>query len=123
MGTTELGDLDSLYDSSTTRLAVRYDTTLSSLMTDDSEGQPPDQQQPQQVDHYHELYQRYVCLLYHYVLRRVGDSREAERITAQVFDTAFGSFDLDMADGTEFSHELYRIAHDLITVWNRQNPQ
>ena len=65
------------------------------------------------------LYERYVDRIYTYVYYRVGDSREAEDLTARVFYRALAHISTYDQRGAPFVAWLYRIAHNLIANWRR----
>jgi len=66
-----------------------------------------------------ELYERYVDRIYNYVFYRVGDSAEAEDLTARVFYRALGHIGEYQTRGAPFAAWLYRIAHNLVANWYR----
>ncbi|MHB8781041.1 MAG: sigma-70 family RNA polymerase sigma factor [Candidatus Geothermincolia bacterium] len=57
-----------------------------------------------------ELYDLYMQPIYNFVLRRVGDEREAEDLVAQTFEKALLGIDRYEWQGISFSAWLYRIA-------------
>lgn len=68
-----------------------------------------------------ELYERYVTRIYNYFFYRTGHSQDAEDLTARVFMRALkhiGNYD---DRGVPFSAWLYRIAHNLVANWHRDN--
>ena len=65
------------------------------------------------------LYERYVDRIYSYIYYRVGDTREAEDLTARVFFRALGRIDGYKQRGAPFVSWLYRIAHNLVANWHR----
>jgi RNA polymerase sigma-70 factor (ECF subfamily) len=66
-----------------------------------------------------DLYERYVGKIYSYVYYRTGNEHDAEDITARVFIRALKRLP-DYADrGLPFSAWLYRIAHNLVANWHR----
>lgn len=73
------------------------------------------------TDAFSELYQRYVTRIYNYVFYRTGNTFEAEDLTARVFYRAFGAINTYKNIGLPFSAWLYRIAHNLIANWHRDN--
>jgi RNA polymerase sigma-70 factor (ECF subfamily) len=66
-----------------------------------------------------ELYERYVDRIYNYIFYRVGDTAEAEDLTARVFYQALGSIGAYKSRGVPFVAWLYRIAHNLVANWYR----
>ena len=60
------------------------------------------------------LYERYVGKIYNYVYFRVGNSNDAEDLTAKVFFKALNSIGTYRHLGLPFSAWLYRIAHNLV---------
>ena len=71
------------------------------------------------ADAFGELYERYVDRIYNYVFYRVGDTAEAEDLTARVFYRALGHIDEYQTRGAPFAAWLYRIAHNLVANWYR----
>lgn len=65
------------------------------------------------------LYEKYVDRIYAYVYYRVGDTREAEDLTARVFYRALAHIPEYDQRGAPFVAWLYRIAHNLIANWRR----
>ena len=65
------------------------------------------------------LYERYVKKIYNYVYYRTGNEREAEDLTARVFHRALLHLDEYTERGVPFSAWLYRIAHNLVANWHR----
>src|SRR5512139_2143557 len=67
------------------------------------------------------LYERYVGRIYNYIYYRTGNTYEAEDLTERVFFRALrhiGNYD---HRGLPFSAWLYRIAHNLVANWHRDN--
>ncbi len=67
------------------------------------------------------LYERNVTRIYNYVYYRIGSESDAEDITSRVFYRAFGHINNYVEKGVPFSAWLYRIAHNLIANWHRDN--
>jgi RNA polymerase sigma-70 factor, ECF subfamily len=67
------------------------------------------------------LYQRYVGRIYNYIYYRTGSLMEAEDLTARVFFRAMGNIAKYHQIGVPFSAWLYRIAHNLVANWYRDN--
>lgn len=68
-----------------------------------------------------ELYQRYVKRIYNYIYYRTGNHHDSEDLTARVFMRAMAHIaDYDNR-GVPFSAWLYRIAHNLVANWHRDN--
>ncbi|MEN6572396.1 MAG: sigma-70 family RNA polymerase sigma factor [Anaerolineaceae bacterium] len=67
------------------------------------------------------LYELNVNRIYNYVFYRVGSEADAEDITSRVFYRAFGHISNYVEKGVPFSAWLYRIAHNLIANWHRDN--
>lgn len=72
-------------------------------------------------DAFGELYQRYVDKIYSYVYYRTGSAPDAEDLTARVFVRALQNIDGYEDRGYAFSAWLYRIAHNLVANWHRDN--
>jgi RNA polymerase sigma-70 factor (ECF subfamily) len=65
------------------------------------------------------LYERYVKKIYSYLYYRTGNSHDAEDLTERVFQRAMLSLDRYISRGLPFSAWLYRIAHNLVANWHR----
>jgi RNA polymerase sigma-70 factor (ECF subfamily) len=66
-----------------------------------------------------ELYDRHVDRIYSYVYHRVGNAADAEDLTARTFHRALVGLDRYVDHGAPFSAWLYRIAHNLVANWHR----
>ena len=66
-----------------------------------------------------ELYERYVGRIYNYLYYRTGNAHDAEDLTARVFQRALTGLDRYTSRGLPFSAWLYRIAHNLVANWHR----
>lgn len=67
------------------------------------------------------LYEQYVGRIYNYVYYRTGNSFDAEDLTAKVFHRALQHIGNYQDKGVPFSAWLYRIAHNLVANWHRDN--
>jgi RNA polymerase sigma-70 factor (ECF subfamily) len=67
------------------------------------------------------LYERYVSRIYSYIYYRTGNSHDAEDLTARVFFRALHHIKNYQQRGLPFSAWLYRIAHNLVANWHRDN--
>jgi len=67
------------------------------------------------------LYERYVTRIYNYIYYRVGNASEAEDLTERVFLRALRHIEKYTQRGLPFSAWLYRIAHNLVANWHRDN--
>lgn len=67
------------------------------------------------------LYERYVTRIYNYIFYRTGNSHDAEDLTARVFYRALRHISNYQDRGLPFSAWLYRIAHNLVANWHRDN--
>ena len=67
------------------------------------------------------LYERYVDRIYNYICYRMGNDQEAEDLTARTFYRAMDHFHNYEDRGAPFSAWLYRIAHNLVANWHRDN--
>ncbi len=67
------------------------------------------------------LYERYVGKIYNYVYYRTGNTYDAEDLTARVFFRALHHIQHYQNRGLPFSAWLYRIAHNLVANWHRDN--
>src|SRR5262245_36058502 len=68
-----------------------------------------------------DLYERYIDRIYAYVYYRTGDARDAEDLTARVFYRALAHLPDYNQTGAPFIAWLYRIAHNLVANWHRDN--
>ena len=67
------------------------------------------------------LYENYVDRIFNYIYYRTGNIHDAEDLTARVFQRAMKHI-LNYQDrGIPFSAWLYRIAHNLVANWYRDN--
>jgi RNA polymerase sigma-70 factor (ECF subfamily) len=67
------------------------------------------------------LYERYVGRIYNYIYYRTGNQHDAEDLTARVFFRALRHIENYTDRGLPFSAWLYRIAHNLVANWHRDN--
>jgi RNA polymerase sigma-70 factor (ECF subfamily) len=67
------------------------------------------------------LYERYVTRIYNYIYYRTGSPYDAEDLTERVFLRALGHIRTYNNRGIPFSAWLYRIAHNLVANWHRDN--
>lgn len=67
------------------------------------------------------LYQRYVRRIYNYIFYRTGSPHDAEDLTERVFFRALNHIHNYRNRGVPFSAWLYRIAHNLVANWHRDN--
>ena len=67
------------------------------------------------------LYERYVGRIYNYIYYRTGNISDAEDLTARVFYRAMRHIGNYNDRGLPFSAWLYRIAHNLLANWHRDN--
>ncbi|MFN2196889.1 MAG: RNA polymerase sigma factor [Anaerolineales bacterium] len=67
------------------------------------------------------LYERYVNQIYTYVYYRTGNAHDAEDLTERVFLRAMRHIVNYRDRGLPFSSWLYRIAHNLVANWHRDN--
>ncbi len=67
------------------------------------------------------LYERYVGKIYNYVYYRTGNPLDAEDLTERVFFRALRHIERYSDRGLPFSAWLYRIAHNLVANWHRDN--
>ncbi len=68
-----------------------------------------------------ELYDRYVERIYNYVYYRTSDPADAEDLTERVFLRAIRHIENYEDRGYPISAWLYRIAHNLVANWYRDN--
>jgi RNA polymerase sigma-70 factor (ECF subfamily) len=67
------------------------------------------------------LYARYVERIYNYVYYRTSNTNDAEDLTSRVFHRAYKHICNYKDKGYPFSAWLYRIAHNLVANWYRDN--
>lgn len=67
------------------------------------------------------LYDRYVGRIYNYIYYRTGNTHDAEDLTGRVFYRALKHIPKYRNRGLPFSTWLYRIAHNLVANWYRDN--
>lgn len=67
------------------------------------------------------LYERHVTAIYRYVFYRVGDIEDAEDLTARVFARALKHIHNYNDRGVPFTAWLYRIAHNVVANFHRDN--
>jgi RNA polymerase sigma-70 factor (ECF subfamily) len=68
-----------------------------------------------------ELYERHVTSIYRYVYYRVGNAEDAEDLTARVFMRALKHVKNYNDRGVPFTAWLYRIAHNVVANYHRDN--
>ncbi len=73
------------------------------------------------ADAFGQLYERYVDRIYNYIYYRTGRQEDAEDLTARVFERAMQHIGNYEDKGVPFSAWLYRIAHNLVANWHRDN--
>lgn len=66
-----------------------------------------------------EIYERYVNKIYTYIYYRTGNVHDAEDLTTNVFMRAMNHLPKYTDRGFPFSSWLYRIAHNLVSNWYR----
>jgi RNA polymerase sigma-70 factor (ECF subfamily) len=67
------------------------------------------------------LYDRYIGRIYNYIYYRTGNQHDAEDLTARVFTRAMKHIPNYQDRGVPISAWLYRIAHNLVANWHRDN--
>lgn len=72
------------------------------------------------ADAFGELYTRHMDAIYRYVYFRVGDEREAEDLTEEVFVRAWTALPKYRPSKHPFTSWLYRIAHNLVVDYHRK---
>ncbi len=68
-----------------------------------------------------QLYELHVEKIYNYIYYRVGNHHDAEDLTAKVFYRALNHIPHYKNKGVPFAAWLYRIAHNLVANWHRDN--
>ena len=72
-------------------------------------------------DAFGQLYELYYTRIYNYVYYRTGNVEDAEDLTARIFERAMQHIGRYQNQGVPFSAWLYRIAHNLVANWHRDN--
>lgn len=67
------------------------------------------------------LYEQYVRRIYSYIYYRTGNVHDAEDLTERVFFRAMRHITNYTNRGLPFTAWLYRIAHNLVANWHRDN--
>jgi RNA polymerase sigma-70 factor (ECF subfamily) len=67
------------------------------------------------------LYERYVDQIYNYIYYRTGNHQDAEDLTARTFYRALKHLTRYVDRGAPYSAYLYRIAHNAVANWHRDN--
>jgi RNA polymerase sigma-70 factor (ECF subfamily) len=65
------------------------------------------------------LYEKYIQKIYNYVYYRTGNHHDAEDLTAKTFQRAMKHLSRYEQRGVPFSAWLYRIAHNVVANWHR----
>jgi RNA polymerase sigma-70 factor (ECF subfamily) len=73
------------------------------------------------MDAFSVLYQRNINKIFSYIFYRTGNTHDAEDLTARVFHRAMMHIRSYVNTGVPFSAWLYRIAHNLVANWHRDN--
>lgn len=68
-----------------------------------------------------ELYQRYVDRIYNYIFHRTSNEEDAKDLTAHTFYKALTHIGRYRDRGVPFAAWLYRIAHNVVANWHRDN--
>ena len=92
----------------------------------DLEREAPDEnalieQAKQDREAFGKLYELHIDRIYNYVYYRVGNSHDAEDLTARVFFRAIQHIHNYQNQGVPFSAWLYRIARNMLANWYRDN--
>ncbi|MBN2007412.1 MAG: RNA polymerase sigma factor [Anaerolineae bacterium] len=77
------------------------------------------QQAKQDPEAFGKLYQAYVKRIYNYHYRHTGNSNEAEDLTSRTFFRALRNIPYYKDRGVPFQAWLFRIAHNLVVNWYR----
>lgn len=67
------------------------------------------------------LYERNIGRIYNYIFYRTGSPSDAEDLTERVFHRALGHIQSYKIRGVPFTAWLYRISHNLVANWHRDN--
>lgn len=77
------------------------------------------QQAKRDANAFGQLYESYVDKVYNYIFHRVGNTHDAEDLTSRAFHRALASIPTYEQRGAPFSAWLFRIAHNLVANWHR----
>ena len=77
------------------------------------------QQAKRDANAFGQLYESYVDKVYNYIFYRVGNTHDAEDLTSRAFHRALASIPTYEQRGAPFSAWLFRIAHNLVANWHR----
>ncbi|HEX9923711.1 MAG TPA: sigma-70 family RNA polymerase sigma factor [Anaerolineae bacterium] len=77
------------------------------------------QQAKTDPDAFGQLYELHVEKIYNYIYYRIGNREDAEDLTARVFYRALNHIPHYKNKGVPFAAWLYRIAHNLVANWYR----
>lgn len=66
-----------------------------------------------------DLYDMYVGRIYNYIIHRTGSAEDAEDLTSRTFHQALAHIRRYKDQGLPLSAWLYRIAHNLVANWHR----
>lgn len=96
---------------------ISYDAPLGDAVIE------PEDQLVQRAKHdaaaFGALYDRYVDKVYNYIYHRVGNHHDAEDLTSRTFHRALANVGAYIDRGVPFSAWLFRIAHNLVANWHR----
>jgi len=67
------------------------------------------------------LYERYLDRIYAYIYHRVGNTQDAEDLTARTFFRSLDRLETYEDRGLPFAAWLFRIAHNLVANWHRDH--
>jgi len=70
---------------------------------------------------FNKIYEKYILRIFNYTYYRIGNKNDAEDVTAKVFYRALNKIKFYNNKGVPFSAWLYRIAHNLVANWHRDN--
>ena len=68
-----------------------------------------------------QLYETFHTRIFNYVYYRTGNVEDAEDLTARIFERAMKHIGRYENQGVPFSAWLYRIAHNMVANWHRDN--
>lgn len=77
------------------------------------------EQAKQDPEAFGQLYEHYLDRIYVYVFQRTGNCQDAEDLTSRVFQRALDNVHRYKDQGFPFSAWLFRIAHNLVANWHR----
>lgn len=102
-------------------MAARCGNMMGNSSTDTAADSELIQRAKTDKEAFGQLYELYYDRIYNYVFYRTSNVVEAEDLTARIFERAMKHIGNYQDQGVPFSAWLYRIAHNLVANWYRDN--